>query len=107
MNSLSLGYAIKLFRTQKGFTQLDLGNAVGFDSKTISRFETGNYPPSLETVYKIADFLRVPVIEFFREYEADENEKRAFLLNIICKADKEELDRLIMVVNKSAKPKSE
>lgn len=107
MNSLQLAYAIKLFRQQKGFTQQEMGKAIGFDAKTVSRFETGNYPPSLETVYKIADFLGVPVIEFFREYEADENEKRAFLLNIICKADKEELDRLIMVLNKSAKPKSE
>lgn len=71
-----LAKAIKKFRVAKGITQAELANRSGFDPKTISRFETGEYVPTVEAVYKFAEILGVPVKEFFADFE-EEVEQRA------------------------------
>lgn len=106
LNTVILAKAIKRFRVAKGITQSELGIRSGFDPKTISRYETGEYVPTVETVYKIAEILGVPVKEFFADFE-DVVEQRAFLFEVIHNADAAELKRLVDLVGKARRaPKS-
>lgn len=62
---------IRRTRKQKGWTQTDLGNAMGSDKAFVSRLESGLKMPDLETVRKAADAMDVPLSYWF----ADETEK--------------------------------
>ena len=48
---------IILARTEQGITQAELAKITGTKQSNISRFESGNYNPSLEFVQKIAHGL--------------------------------------------------
>lgn len=95
-----LAKAIKKYRLGKGITQAELANLSGFDPKTISRYETGEYVPTIDAVYKFAEILGVPVKEFFADFET-EVEQRAFLFEVIHNADADELRRLVALVGKA------
>lgn len=99
MNIKTISSAIKRHRTVKGMSQAKLGSLTGFDPNTISRFETGNYPPSIEALCKISEALGVPVREFFEELETDDD-KRAFLIKQIFNLSSEDLDKLIDFMSK-------
>lgn len=95
-----LAKAIKKYRLGKGITQAELAHLSGFDPKTISRYETGEYVPTIDAVYKFAEILGVPVKEFFADFET-EVEQRAFLFEVIHNADADELRRLVALVGKA------
>ncbi|WP_439865526.1 helix-turn-helix transcriptional regulator [Pseudomonas antarctica] len=95
-----LAKAIKRYRIGKGITQAELGHLSGFDPKTISRYETGEYVPTIDAVYKFAEILGVPVKEFFADLEG-EIEQRAYLFEVIHNADADELKRLVDLVGKA------
>ncbi len=44
-------------RTQKGITQKELANLIGTKQSAISRFESGDYNPTISFLYKLADAL--------------------------------------------------
>ena len=58
-----LGKNIRALRKAYGFTQEDLGNALGVERNTISQYETGRNMPDREILESIADFFLVPVEE--------------------------------------------
>lgn len=44
-------------RKDKGITQMELSKRTGFSQPNITRFESGNYNPSLEMLVKMAEAL--------------------------------------------------
>ena len=44
----------KQYRKELGLTQIELGKRAGISQPNITRFESGNYNPSLEFLVKIA-----------------------------------------------------
>ncbi|MFL6533883.1 helix-turn-helix domain-containing protein [Pseudomonas sp. H2_D02] len=100
MRISSLGPAIRRYRKVAGLTQAELGEKTGFDPKTISRFETGAYTPSVEALFLFADALDVPLKAFFADM-GDEDEQRAYLFNIIHKATPKDLGKLIVAVDQA------
>lgn len=44
-------------RKQKGITQVELSQKAGISQPNITRFESGNYNPSLEMLVRIAEAL--------------------------------------------------
>ena len=52
--------AIRVARSAKDLTQQELGKRIGKDSSFISRIESGNRVPSLETMEAIAKALSIP-----------------------------------------------
>ncbi|BBP78396.1 XRE family transcriptional regulator [Pseudomonas gingeri NCPPB 3146 = LMG 5327] len=104
MEISSLGTAIRRYRKVAGLTQAELGEKTGFDPKTISRFETGSYTPSVEALFLFADVLGVKLKAFFADM-ADEDEQRAYLFGVIHKAPSKDLGKLIVAVDLAlAKP---
>lgn len=98
MTISGLGSAIKRYRKVAGLTQAEFGEKTGFDPKTISRFETGSYTPSVEALFKFAEVLGIKLKAFFSEL-GDEDEQRAYLFNVVHKATPKDLGKLIAAVD--------
>lgn len=58
MDAKKLGKKIKLARVEMDMTQADLAQATNIMQKSISRYETGQSLPTLETLEKIAKALK-------------------------------------------------
>lgn len=56
---MTLGQHITALRKKKGFSQGELGKAVGTSGDIIGRYERDEVKPSIEVVVKIADALEV------------------------------------------------
>lgn len=67
---------IKL-RKENKLTQLELSQKVGYSDKAISRWETGETTPDVETLNVLAELYNVPISYFFEEtHEALIEEKK-------------------------------
>ncbi len=53
---------IARLREDKGLSQRDLARMTGLKQPQIARIESGDYLPTLETLWKLADALRAQVI---------------------------------------------
>lgn len=60
-SAMAIGERIKALRTERGWSQAELGKAVGTDSQRISRYENGKLNPSLPAVLRFAEALDVSV----------------------------------------------
>lgn len=58
---------IALLRTEKGISRQDLADLVGVNYQTIGFIERGDYSPSLELAFKIADAFNVPLEILFSD----------------------------------------
>ena len=56
-----LGQRLQQARRGKGWTQEDLAHHAGLDFSYVNQLENGKRNPSLETLYKIATALGVPL----------------------------------------------
>jgi transcriptional regulator with XRE-family HTH domain len=74
-----LGANISALRKAKNWTQSELAEQVGVDTETISRFERGATLPSLLTLEKISQFLRVGVGDLLAESSAQPNDLASML----------------------------
>jgi transcriptional regulator with XRE-family HTH domain len=61
-----IGERIRTTRRQAGLSQMQLGERVGRDHKTIHRYETAQRAPSLTDLLLIADALNTPLAELVR-----------------------------------------
>ena len=67
---------IKLRKDNK-FTQLELAQKVGYSDKAISRWETGETTPDVETLNTLAELYNVPIAYFFEEvHEVEQPQKK-------------------------------
>ena len=63
-----VGRNIRRIRKEKGLTQVELADLVGYNEGTIANIENSSYQTfSLEFVYIISKKLNVPMSEFFLE----------------------------------------
>lgn len=101
MARAEIGKALRLYRKQAGLTQAEFGELTGFDPKTISRLETGDRTPSLDALEAFAQVLKISIGDFFGEPKMDmtEDELRAHLLTIICKAGMPKLKKLKTLID--------
>ncbi len=62
-----VGNNIKRIRKDiRQIKQKDLAFAVGLNVNTISNIENGKFPAQLDSIYKIAEYLNVEPVEFFK-----------------------------------------
>ena len=60
----------KQYRKELGLTQSELGKRAGISQPNITRFESGNYNPSLEFLVKIAGAMGKKVKVTLEDYPA-------------------------------------
>ncbi len=56
---------LKLLRTERGWTQADLGDRLGVSRQAVNALETEKHDPSLDLAYRIAGLFERPVEEIF------------------------------------------
>lgn len=65
-----VGKNIKRIRKEKGLTQVQLADLVGYNDGTIANIENSSYQTfSLEFLYVISKMLNVPIGEFFKNID--------------------------------------
>ncbi len=62
-----LGVNLQRLRSEKGLSQSQLGDILGFSYKTISGWENGRGIPDVLTLYRLANFFGVKLDDFFAE----------------------------------------
>ena len=82
-------------RKERKLTQIELSQKIGYSDKAISRWETGEVTPDVETLNSLAELYNIPIAAFFEKYTpkppkcADERQQIArkiavTLLGIVC-----------------------
>lgn len=68
-------------RKEKKLTQMELAEKIGYSDKAISRWETGEVNPDIETLEKLSELYEVDITVFFSKYDAKEYKAEAFKEN--------------------------
>ena len=92
-----LGVRIQELRKLRKLTQAQLSQKVDIDAKHLSRIEVGKSFPSLDTLEKIANALKVELQAFFKfdRKEKSTRELKKVVTELLKDADK---DKLMLVV---------
>jgi transcriptional regulator with XRE-family HTH domain len=61
-----IGERIRVARRDAQLSQIELGERIGRDHKTVHRYETAATPPSLVELLLIADAVGVPLADLVR-----------------------------------------
>lgn len=67
--TVALGKRIKELRLAKGWTQAELAEVLGCEAMTVSRYERGEYAPSIEVLEQISLALNASLDLFFVSQE--------------------------------------
>lgn len=65
-------------RKERKLTQLELSDKIGYSDKAISRWETGEVTPDVETLSRLAELYDVDISVFFKEYDPKVHKSRRF-----------------------------
>ncbi len=77
MDLVKIGKFIAKLRKDRNMTQEQLGEALGVTNKTVSRWENGNYMPSIEMLQLLSQTFAVSINELLSgEYIPDEDFRR-------------------------------
>ena len=63
MDTQRIGKLLSELRKQNEMTQEQLGLKIGVTNKTISRWETGNYMPPIESLKLLSDIYQISINE--------------------------------------------
>lgn len=64
-NGQPLYNRIAVFRAERGLSRQDLADTLGINYQTIGYLERGDYNPSLELAFRIAEFFKLPIEAIF------------------------------------------
>lgn len=56
---------LAVLRTERGISRQELADNVGVNYQTIGFIERGDYSPSLELAFQIADYFEVEITQIF------------------------------------------
>ncbi|MDD6881046.1 MAG: helix-turn-helix transcriptional regulator [Firmicutes bacterium] len=105
MDTKKVGAFLKQLRKGRDMTQEQLGEQIGVTSKTISRWETGNYMPPVECLEILSDIYKISINEILAgEQITDEkikgiaDENVAFVLGKLQKENQKFEKRMLFVL---------
>lgn len=75
MDQVRIGSFIARLRREKGWTQEELGEQLGVTNKTVSRWENGNYMPSIEILILLSGKFGVSLNELLEGRRLDDGEE--------------------------------
>lgn len=75
------------YNSGEGLSQTKLAELMRVAPNTISRWETGNYKPSIEDLEKLSRILGVSILDFFPQEEEKNGEKQQ--INALFRAVKD------------------
>ena len=90
-DKIDIGERIKESRKNKHLTQFMLAEKVGLHEKQISRIESGQNYPTLQSFFKIIDTLDMDLSDFSKESNTIKSPLKNSLIEIINSANDTEL----------------
>ena len=90
MDTVKIGKFISKLRHEKKLTQEQLGEKIGVTNKTISRWENGNYLPSIDMLKLLSEEFSVSINEILcgeRIPDSEYREKSDKIVEDIIKSD--------------------
>lgn len=73
MDTQKIGLFLKELRKENNMTQEQLGERIGVTNKTISRWETGNYMPPVESLVLLSDIYDISINEILAGERVEED----------------------------------
>lgn len=64
------------YRMQAGYTQLELGEMIGYSDKSVSKWERGEGIPDVTVLYKLAEIYGITVNDFVYDTDAEITSKK-------------------------------
>ena len=94
MNQIKIGEFLKELRKEKGLTQEQLAEQFNVSRRSVSRWETGNNMPDLDTLIEMADYYEIDLRELLdgeRKSEKMNEELKETVLKVAgyCNSEKE------------------
>lgn len=77
MDTIKIGKYLAELRHGKGLTQEALGEQLGVTNKTVSRWENGNYLPTVDVLQQLSEFYGVTINELLSGQKLEETEYKA------------------------------
>lgn len=74
MDTQKIGKFLKELRKENNMTQEQLGERIGVTNKTVSRWETGNYMPPIESLKLLSDIYQININEILSGERLDEEQ---------------------------------
>ena len=65
--NLIIGNNIKDLRKANGLTQEELAKKLNYSNKAISRWESGEVVPDVETLNRLCEIFNIPIANIFEE----------------------------------------
>ena len=96
-----LGASLTERRKALGWTQAALAERIGVDTETISRFERGATLPSLLTLEKLSDCLRVRVGELLTESSTQPDDQATILSAWLADLGEQDRDFVLDLVRRA------
>ena len=73
MNQIKIGEFLKELRKEKGLTQEQFAEQFNVSRRSVSRWETGNNMPDLDTLVEMADYYEIDLRELLDGERKSEN----------------------------------
>lgn len=84
MDTKKIGLFLKNLRKENNMTQEQLGERIGVTNKTISRWETGNYMPPVDSLLLLSDIYGITINEILAgEYIEDAKMRKVADENVV------------------------
>ncbi|MCX7705301.1 MAG: helix-turn-helix transcriptional regulator [bacterium] len=98
----TIGQSIRKIRKSLGLTQEELSVKTGINPSFLSHIERGTKKASIETIYKIANALEVPVQKIFSESQVSSIKKKNYSfsrkIEMLVKDKDEEYRKILLKV---------
>ena len=101
----NFGKRLKELRLQANITQEDLAERVGVATKTVSYWENGHNPITLNKIPLIATVLNIPIYKLFVFIDIEENTADRDYIKLLQSKTGKELEVLFSVVKELQKIK--
>ena len=105
MDKKVLGEKIKNRRKQLKMTQFELAEKIGLHEKHISRIESGQNYPNLESFFNILEVLDLKMSDFDQDVELEQGKTRDELNYILNNSTSKELDLYLNMIKLLAERK--
>lgn len=100
----NLGLKIKFYRENAGYTQEQLSELINISQNFLSQIENGKRAPSLKTLIKISEILKMPIFLLF-QFDETNKQKNSILKkyeSLINSLNKKEQQFLSDVIRETA-----
>ena len=98
-----LGAKLRMRRLALGLTQTKVAQAINVTFQQIQKYEKGTNGISSMRIMQLADFLKVPVVYFFEDFQrssetADEDLNYSFLVKLFSSLSDQQKNKIIQVL---------